>query len=114
MRQVTKAALLARVEALEKSLKRETAFRKQEAGERKRLEKALAEALDQQTATAEILRVISASPSDVSPVFRAIVRSATRLCDAPFGPVFRFDGDLLTVATNPDLTAAQTPTTRTL
>jgi len=114
MTQVTKAALLARVEALEKSLKRETAFRKQEAGERKRLEKALAEALDQQTATAEILRVISASPSDVSPVFRAIVRSATRLCDATFGTVFRFDGELITVAANQDLTAEEIAITNTV
>ncbi|SRR6266511_817058 len=54
-----------------------------------------AETQEQQTATAEILRVISASPSDVSPVFRAIVRSATRLCDATFGTVFRFDGELI-------------------
>src|SRR5882724_9194502 len=114
MTQVTKAGLLARVEALEKSLKRETAFRNQEAGERKRLEKALAEALDQQTATADILRVISASPSDVSPVFRAIVRSATRLCDATFGTVFRFDGELITVAANQDLTAEEITITNTL
>ena len=107
MTQVTKAALLTRVEALEKSLKRE-------AGERTRLEKALAEALDQQTATAEILRVISASPSDVSPVFRAIVRSATRLCDATFGTVFRFDGELITVAANQDLTAEEIAITNTV
>src|SRR5712692_8576296 len=114
MTQVTKAALLAKVEALEKSLKRETESRKREAGELKRLEKALAEALDQQTATADILRVISASPSDVSPVFRAIVRSATRLCDATFGTVFRFDGELITVAANQDLTAEEIAITNTV
>ena len=76
----------------------------------KRLAEALkheSEALEQQRATAEILRVISASPSDVSPVFRAIVRSATRLCDATFGTVFRFDGELITVAANQELTAEE-------
>jgi two-component system, NtrC family, sensor kinase len=114
MTQITKAALLGRVEALEKSLKRETESRKREAGQRKRLENALAEALDQQTATAEILRAISASPSDVSPVFRAIVRSATRLCDATFGTVFRFDGELITVAANQDLTAEEIAITNTV
>src|SRR6266436_1345421 len=114
MTQVTKAALLARVEALEKSLKRETESRKREAGELKRLEKALAEALDQQTATTEILRVISASPSDVSPVFPAIVRRATRLCDATFGTVFRFDGELITVAANQDLTPEEIAITNTV
>ncbi|HTY81120.1 MAG TPA: GAF domain-containing protein, partial [Candidatus Bathyarchaeia archaeon] len=63
----------------------------------------LTEALDQQTATAEILRVIGSSPTDVNPVFRAIVRSATTLCDATFGIVFRFDGEQITVAANQDL-----------
>jgi GAF domain-containing protein len=53
------------------------------------------EALEQQTATAEILRVISSSPTDVQPVFDTIVRSAVRLCDGLFGGLFRFDGELL-------------------
>jgi GAF domain-containing protein len=56
------------------------------------------EALEQQTATAEILRVISSSPTDVQPVFDAIVESAVRLCDARYGAVFSFDGDLLHLA----------------
>jgi GAF domain-containing protein len=55
----------------------------------------LTEALEQQTATAEILRVISRSPTDVQPVFEAIIQSAVRLCEAVNGGVFRFDGSLI-------------------
>ncbi len=55
----------------------------------------LTEALEQQTATGEILRVISGSPTDVQPVFDAIARSSVRLCDSLFANVFRFDGELL-------------------
>ncbi len=58
-------------------------------------EKRLAEALEQQTATGEILRVISRSQSDVQPVFDAIVRSAARLCAGLFSTLFQFDGELL-------------------
>src|SRR5262249_16931117 len=56
------------------------------------------ESLEQQTATSEILRVISSSPTDVQPVFESIARSAKELCDAKFSTVFRFDGRLLHLA----------------
>ena len=52
-------------------------------------------ALEQQTATAEILRVISSSPTDVQPVFDTIVNSAPRLCGARFCLLYRFDGERL-------------------
>jgi signal transduction histidine kinase len=57
----------------------------------------LGEALEQQTATSEILRVISRSPTDVQPVFDAIVKGAVRLCEAAFATVNRFDGSLTTL-----------------
>src|SRR5262249_27034615 len=53
------------------------------------------EALDQQTATAEILRVISSSPTDAQPVFDTIVETVVRLCDGVFTTVFQFDGELI-------------------
>lgn len=59
------------------------------------LKRELGEALEQQTATSEILRVISTSPRDVQPVFNAIAENAARLCAAEFCFVFRFDGELL-------------------
>jgi GAF domain-containing protein len=58
----------------------------------------LTEALEQQTATSEILRVISSSPTDVQPVFDSIARSATRLCDGFLSGVYRFDGALIHLA----------------
>ncbi len=59
------------------------------------LEKRLAEALDQQTATSEILRVISSSPTDVQPVFDAIVLNASRLCGGEYAIVIRYDGEMM-------------------
>src|SRR5262249_37460807 len=53
------------------------------------------ESLEQQTATSDILSVISSSPTDLQPVFDAIARSARRLCDAQFCHLLRFDGELL-------------------
>jgi PAS domain S-box-containing protein len=55
----------------------------------------LTETLEQQTATGEILRVISSSPTDIQPVFDTIARSAAQLCEAQFCHLFRFDGALL-------------------
>jgi GAF domain-containing protein len=55
------------------------------------------EALERQTATSEILRVISQSPTDVQPVFEAIARSAARLCDAIDASIHRLDGARLRV-----------------
>jgi GAF domain-containing protein len=55
----------------------------------------LTEALEQQTATAEILRAISGSTTDVQPVFEAIAENAVRLSGALFGSVQRFDGELI-------------------
>ncbi len=59
------------------------------------LEKRLAEALEQQTAMSEILRVISSSRTDVQPVFEAIARSATALCEADLSGLYPFDGHLI-------------------
>ena len=76
--------------------------RKNEGARIRDLEERLAEALkreaearEQQTATAEILRVISASPTEVQPVFDAMAQSAARLCEAQFCAVYRFDGQVL-------------------
>ena len=58
----------------------------------------LSEALDYQTAISDVLRVISQSPTDVAPVFEAILDSASRLFGSPVSAVFRFDGRLVHLA----------------
>src|SRR5499425_1744943 len=58
----------------------------------------LTQALERETATGEILRVISSSPTDIQPVLEAILDSGKRLSNAEFGAIFRFDGDAFVIA----------------
>ena len=55
----------------------------------------LSESLEQQTATSEVLRVISSSPTDLAPVFETILGTATRLCEGNLAALWRYDGKLL-------------------
>jgi signal transduction histidine kinase len=64
------------------------------------------EALERQTATADILKVISSSPTAVKPVFDAIVESAVRLCGARFGRIYRYDGSLIQMVASHGLSAS--------
>ena len=79
-----------------------------DASSHRRLEQRLAEALEQQAATNEILRVISSSPTDTQPVFDAIVGSAARLCEAEFSAVARFEDGLLYLAAISNMSPAET------
>ena len=65
---------------------------------RAELEKKLAEALEQQAATSEVLRVISGTPGELEPVFNVLLANAVRLCAASFGNLYLRDGDAFRLA----------------
>ena len=69
----------------------------------------VSEALERQTATSEILRVISASPTDVQPVFEAVAAHAARLCRAEDAILLRVAGDALTFAAGVGPLSRNTP-----
>jgi class 3 adenylate cyclase/putative methionine-R-sulfoxide reductase with GAF domain len=65
----------------------------------------LTEALEQQTGTSEVLKVISSSPGDLQPVFATMLENAVRICGANFGNIYRWDGEKLVL-----VAAQNTPT----
>ena len=77
------------------------------------LRRSLGEALEQRTATAEILRVISSSPTDLGPVFTAILTNANRLCEASFSILWLWDGAALVAAAHENVSPATAERLRT-
>src|SRR5262249_57057341 len=74
--------------------------------ENTRLLNELRESLQQQTATSEVLQVISSSPGELEPVFQGVLENATRLCEARFGVMFYYQEGALRPAAELNVPAA--------
>src|SRR5437870_12447672 len=84
------------------------------AGKLAEAQAAYKEAVEQQAATAEILRALSRSTTDAQPVFDAIVKNAHRLCGAVFSILYRYDGKVLDVAADSQASAKASRVLRSL
>jgi hypothetical protein len=70
-------------------------------------ERELSESLEQQTATSDVLRVISSSPTDIQPVLETIGERAEKLCDAEIGLLSVVDGELIRLASIHGITGSR-------
>src|SRR5271165_911825 len=92
-----KTAKLKPRDALKAASRRSTAAASQDT-EVAQLTRELNEALEQQTATSEVLQVVSSFPGDLQPVFDKMLEKAAGIFDAKFGNIYRWDGELLHLA----------------
>jgi GAF domain-containing protein len=74
--------------------------------ENTRLLNELRESLEQQTATSEVLKIISSSPSDLKPVFHSMLENSVRICEAKFGQMFLCEGDKVRAVATLDVPVA--------